>query len=328
MAGFFGLFNYDKPGPGVDKNAPKKKSFVVFFEILGRKFWKLILVNLLYVLFSLPVVTGGLANVGMTYITRNFARQKHAFVWGDFIDTIRKNWKQALPVGIINTVVTLLLAFNIYWYYCGEGTLSLALMALSLALFIIFSFMKYYIYIMMVTFSLNIRQLYKNSMIFAAMAGIKANLIISLTCLLCYAIAFLLLMTNFPIGIVVVLFVYVLIFPAFRSLLIQYCVFPVIRKNMIEPYYKEHPEADRKLLRNLNLELEEEPAEGEAATETEKKEPEEEERIFTDMGRTEREEVETPARTLPRQYSEREMRRLENKRRSFRKNDEDDDGTI
>ena len=34
MAGLFGgLFNYDKEGPGVDKNAPKKKGFIVFFEI-------------------------------------------------------------------------------------------------------------------------------------------------------------------------------------------------------------------------------------------------------------------------------------------------------
>ena len=30
MAGFFGLFDYSKPGPGVHKNGPKKKSFVVF----------------------------------------------------------------------------------------------------------------------------------------------------------------------------------------------------------------------------------------------------------------------------------------------------------
>ena len=32
MAGFFGLFNYEKEGPGISKNAPKKKGFIVFFE--------------------------------------------------------------------------------------------------------------------------------------------------------------------------------------------------------------------------------------------------------------------------------------------------------
>ena len=69
MAGFFGLFDYNKPGPGVDKNAPKKKGFVRFFEIYFRKFWRLATANLLYILVSIPIVTGGLADAGLTYIT-------------------------------------------------------------------------------------------------------------------------------------------------------------------------------------------------------------------------------------------------------------------
>ena len=30
MAGFFGLFNYEKEGPGISKDAPKKKPFFAF----------------------------------------------------------------------------------------------------------------------------------------------------------------------------------------------------------------------------------------------------------------------------------------------------------
>ena len=41
MAGFFGLFNYDKEGPGVPKDAPPKTRFVTFFEVLKRRFSKL-----------------------------------------------------------------------------------------------------------------------------------------------------------------------------------------------------------------------------------------------------------------------------------------------
>ena len=52
MAGFLGMFNYNKEGPGVDKNAPQKRGMVVFFEIFGRKFWKLMVAALLY---SIPV---------------------------------------------------------------------------------------------------------------------------------------------------------------------------------------------------------------------------------------------------------------------------------
>ena len=38
--GFLGLFNYSKPGPGIAKDAPKKKTFFVFFETFFRNFWK------------------------------------------------------------------------------------------------------------------------------------------------------------------------------------------------------------------------------------------------------------------------------------------------
>lgn len=56
MAGFFGLFNYSKPGKGVDKNAPDKKRFFLFFELLWRKLFKLIQLNVIYFIVTLPVM--------------------------------------------------------------------------------------------------------------------------------------------------------------------------------------------------------------------------------------------------------------------------------
>ncbi len=50
------FFNYSKPGPGVSKDAPKKKGIFLYFEILSRKFANLFLLNLLYFLCSLPMI--------------------------------------------------------------------------------------------------------------------------------------------------------------------------------------------------------------------------------------------------------------------------------
>ena len=47
MAGFFGLFDYTKTGPGILKNAPPKPRVIVFFEVYFRKFWHLIKLNIL-----------------------------------------------------------------------------------------------------------------------------------------------------------------------------------------------------------------------------------------------------------------------------------------
>lgn len=51
-----GLFggNYSKPGPGVYKNAPEKKGLNLFYEIFFRKFWKLVQLNLMYIVTLLP----------------------------------------------------------------------------------------------------------------------------------------------------------------------------------------------------------------------------------------------------------------------------------
>ena len=51
-----GLFyNFSKEGPGVDKDAPKKKGVFRYFEILARKFWKLCQVNFLFMVCSIPM---------------------------------------------------------------------------------------------------------------------------------------------------------------------------------------------------------------------------------------------------------------------------------
>ena len=56
MAGFFGFFDYTKPGPGVPKDAPPKAPIIVFFEIYFRKFWNLVKINLMFNFFNLPAL--------------------------------------------------------------------------------------------------------------------------------------------------------------------------------------------------------------------------------------------------------------------------------
>lgn len=50
----FTIFKYDKPGKGVPKNAPAKTGTALYFDILLRRFWKFIVLNLMYMVASLP----------------------------------------------------------------------------------------------------------------------------------------------------------------------------------------------------------------------------------------------------------------------------------
>lgn len=56
MAGFLGFFDYTKPGKGVNKGDVNKKGISLYFDILLRKFWKLIPLNLIYIIASIPAI--------------------------------------------------------------------------------------------------------------------------------------------------------------------------------------------------------------------------------------------------------------------------------
>ncbi len=47
-------FNYAKEGPGISKDAPKKKGIFLYFELLGRKFFKLCQATMLCTACSIP----------------------------------------------------------------------------------------------------------------------------------------------------------------------------------------------------------------------------------------------------------------------------------
>lgn len=344
MAGFFGLFNYEKEGPGVAKNGPKKRPFFAFMEIYGRKFWQLAVAGLLWTLLSLPIVTCGLADAGLTRITRSYSREKHAFLKEDFFESVKKNRRTALIVGIINLVVTLVLIYNLVtlipvmmpglyllFGWAPEAipaardltTLESIVLVATLMGYVTFTWMKYYIPFLMITFNLKIKQIYKNAFLFAG-ANVKVNLLISAILILVYGVLGLAVVFTAETAIdylvlTLVLALCVSIVPAFRSLLIQYSIFPCVKKLMIDPYYEQNPNADKQARLDLNLDVEEDtPATPAAPAE----ESAEDEPIFTDALPVTEEE---PKRTLPKQYSERELRRFN---RQVRRADEEDDDTI
>ncbi len=255
--GLGGFFNYDKPGPGVAKDGPKKKGFFIILEIWFRNFWKLITVNFIYCLMKLLLIPSGLADAGMTNVARNLARDKHSFGISDFYETIRKNWKQALPAGIINTLVTVALAFAIYFYCFGKDIWSIIGFGFSVALFIVFTFMKYHIWLILITFKLRLSQIYKNSFLFV-FVNIKNNIIIGLVALLLYAGVVALLFIPYYFVWLIALLLAVLVLPGFINILTQMLIFPKVKEMMIDPYYEDHPGEDVELRRGLGLEIEEE----------------------------------------------------------------------
>ena len=266
--GFFGFLDFTKEGPGISKDAPKKKAFFAFFETFFRNFFKFFSLNITLVIMSLPILTHGFAFAGLTNVTRNIARDKHSFGLSDFFSTIRKNWKQALAVGIINTIIFYVLTFAIRFYDAEYGqsqsTLSFAGFVLSISFLLIFAMMNFYIYTLMITFNFKLKMLYKNSLKFV-FVNLWKNLLCGICLLATYAVYIgILILAGGDLRVFLLeILVAIATLPAFRFLMIQYFTFGSIKKYIIDPYYAEHPDADIEKRRDLGLEVPEDDDDGE-----------------------------------------------------------------
>lgn len=230
-----------------------------FLKTFFRNFWNFVTINLVYMLLSVLVVTRGLASVGLTNVTRSIARGRHSFGLSDFFETIRKNWKQALGAGVINILVYAILFLDIYFFFSGKGLIFAIGLGIAACFLVIFTVMNYYVWSLMITFRLPLKKIYKNSFRFVFI-NLKYNAICFGLLLLVYALyigiallfIFLFPKCSFSVVLLEILF-YMVTFPAFKFLLVQYCVFPAIRRYIIDPYYREHPDEDVEMRSKLGL---------------------------------------------------------------------------
>ena len=74
-----------------------------------------------------------------------------------------------------------------------------------------------------------------------------------LVCLLLYVLILWALQNWFLFVMTVELILFVVTYPSFKYLLVQYCVFPSIKKYIIDPYYEEHPDEDLDKRRDLGV---------------------------------------------------------------------------
>ncbi|MBQ4310559.1 MAG: DUF624 domain-containing protein [Oscillospiraceae bacterium] len=246
--GIFGQ-NYMKAGPGIAKNAPKKKPFFRFWEIYFRKFWKLAALNFLTLIACLPIVTIGPAIAGMTKVLRNYVLEKNSFILHDFRKGFTENWKKSLPAGLIDVTVFIsaLCSVQVYTSFAENaesgGLVWYILCAVSLSAAFTVFMMNFYFFPMIVATDLDFRNCIKNSFLLVCL-GLKKNIITLL--LVAFTVAFTLLSLYIAPYLVFAVIPFWII--SFLGFLIMFNSYPAIQKYVIEPFYKEqgrdNPEYD------------------------------------------------------------------------------------
>lgn len=189
MAGLFGFFNYEKPGKGVSKDEKKKEGVLLFLTVFFRKFWKIIKINLLYLLFCIPVVTIGPATAALTYILNKYSKEEHAFILSDFWDKFKENFVQGILAWIVDLLVYGVGLFNLYSFFVISfagplSNLQFFLVVLTAVYMLVYTVMRFYIYNMITSVKLSFGQILMNSFLLVfARYGANLKLVFFLFCL-------------------------------------------------------------------------------------------------------------------------------------------------
>ena len=297
-----------RDGKGVEKGEDTTPNLKYFFKLWGRKFWKLISLNLFMLVQVIPLglcvflalagpkiptqydplypallgaqtalptsegltlftsaagllhdspiynswtywvmgglilfhlITYGWQKVATTYILRNLVRGDGVFMFSDYFYAIKRNMKQGFVMGLIDSAAIFMLVFDFFYFYntpassFGSSVMYIAIFALIL----IYGVMRFYTYLMLVTFDMKLSKIFKNALIFTIM-GIKRNLMALLGILLLVAISALAIVYLVPMKIAVVIIIPALCLLAFCGFMYTYAAYPVIQKYMIDPVQK------------------------------------------------------------------------------------------
>lgn len=271
--------NYEQSGPGIAKDAPQKKPFFRFWEIVGQKFWKLLELNFLMMCVGIPfvialaavllladkntnvaIIIAALMGIvfavlfgpwmaGSVQVLRKFTLEKPCFMTQTFFRTVRDSFKQSCPMGLIDLLVLASAASSSYVYplfiqrmkQSGEGGTFIyyALFVAALSIALVVIMMSFYAYLMIVSTDLTFKNILKNSLALTFIA-LKRNLLTMLLVGILIGGAAALAIF-FPY---IMAFVLLFVPASFAALIVVFNSYPVIQKYVIDPYYAQRGEVN------------------------------------------------------------------------------------
>ena len=127
-----------------------------------------LIMRTLLLLIPCIAITGPV-QAGLAYVTRNWSRDEHAFIWADFKDAVKDNWKQGLGVSLITSVfpVIVYVGYRFYGEQAAGSMLFMVPQMLIVVVGLVWALALTFLYPMLVSYKVTFRQLIKNSLIMA-----------------------------------------------------------------------------------------------------------------------------------------------------------------
>lgn len=121
-------------------------------------------------LLLVPCITiTGPFTSGVCYVTRNWARDEHAFIWSDFKDAVKENWKQSLVISFVTSLVPLMLyvCWNFYGAMANDNAFMVVPQVLTMMIGLMWCLGVTYFHPLIVSYKLRMRDVMRNGLLLA-----------------------------------------------------------------------------------------------------------------------------------------------------------------
>lgn len=144
-----GFFNYDNP----------------VWRFIG-KFGDLILLNILWLIFSIPIFTIGASTTAVYYVTLKLARDDDGYTIRSFFKSFKENFKQATVIWLVLLAIGAILGVDLYFFarlFTGSGTIKTVMLTVFLALAIVYAAVFMYIFPLQSRFFNSVKKTFFNA---------------------------------------------------------------------------------------------------------------------------------------------------------------------
>lgn len=118
---------------------------------------------MLLILFPCIAITGPFT-AGLSYVTRNWARDEHAFIWSDFRDAVKANWKIPLVLSTVTGALPMLIfqAWITYGRLAAGNAFMVVPQMLVVMVGVLWALAITYMHPLTVTYELKLRGVLRN----------------------------------------------------------------------------------------------------------------------------------------------------------------------
>jgi uncharacterized membrane protein YesL len=198
-------------------------------------FFLLILLTVMFVVGSL-LVSCGPVQAGLSYIYRNFARNTTSLFWPDFVAAVKANWKQSLVASLISIVVGGIILMNIAFYNGTDlGGPEQVLATVFSMVFVFFLCIQMYVYPLIATVDLKMRQIYRNAILFFIGRFIPNMGIFLVNVLILIVLPVIMLLSFTKFGLSIAMFYYAFFAFSFVHYLNTFFVWQQIDRYIVKP---------------------------------------------------------------------------------------------